>query len=222
MSGATTARAAAWTAAKDDKHYLYTETSDKSSGILIATSRVSGNSLLEQPTDLRQRAAMMLGLAPPKELSWIIGSKSNKLQLPTGVKLLENREAGAYLWNWENGNEHVDLQTRLPGWRFMLELPGQLNKPGFREEAKVPSGGLWEYLPADEPFIIVVQILYRGGEADGGIVIKTLLDSRIFAIACWAPSKFYPKYEALFERVLSEFRVYDFKRPKTASIREKG
>jgi hypothetical protein len=190
--------------------YAYRQTSDNRVGVVIIAGAASKIRGVSPEADLQLRAAVFLGFASAPSFSVVSRPTDIEWQLSPSVKLLENREAGAYLWEQKDGNERVDVRTRIPGWRFTFEYPGRL-KPRGRVGTKTHE--FWtNYLPADQPFIILAQVLFPDGKADRSLLITDLReDSRIFAIACWAPSEFYPKYEILFERVLSEFHVYDLR-----------
>jgi hypothetical protein len=204
-------------ASKGARVYMYTETSDKSVGILTFATRFSGSPVFERDTDLQQRAAILLGIGTSPRQGVVI-AQSSKLELPPGSKLFENREAGTYLWEKDGENEAVDVRTRIPGWRFMLERPARLRQRGSSRTREKETHAFWDdYLSIDTAFVIVAQVLCPGARSDGSIIVGKLRDPRLFAIACWSPSILYSKYEALFERVLSEFRIYGFKNPKDSA-----
>jgi hypothetical protein len=184
-----------------DGVHIYVETSERRAGILAVAGNLPRHYIPSSEADLQRTVAEILGIEA-KPSSLLKGSVTRTMQLKEGIKLLENREAGAYLWKREDGREWVDVHTRLRGWRFTLAYPGPLIPRG-RTPTRKNAIGIWErYFPVDHPLIIVAQFLCPG--------------SRAFGIVCWAPAEFFSRYEILFERVLSEFRVYDLPNPRNS------
>lgn len=191
-----------------DKAYLYTEGGDKRVGMVVLASKTLGRlGVLARSEEISDRAAAFLGIYRPNPVA--ILSSEPKWKLAPGVKLLENRESGAYLWKRKDPEDEVAVETRVPGWRLKIEHAGNLVARGREPDisylpawAKLAWGG--KGIP-NEPFIALAQVIQFDKAA--GFVIADR-DERLFAIACWAPVSVYPEYESVFEKVLSGFRIY--------------
>jgi hypothetical protein len=124
------------------KAYLYTEDFDHRVGMVVFASEAlstlgfrGGSSVIGGSTDISDRAAAFLGIS--RSSSIVVADR--KWKLAPGVKLLENREAGAYLWNRSHPDDEVDVQTRLPGWRLKIEYTGGLVARGLKDAPKLPA-----------------------------------------------------------------------------------
>jgi hypothetical protein len=188
------------------KAYLYTEGSDNQIGMAVLFSKDLGSVKLVSGSDhISDRAAAFLGLTHRRS-SWVAEYSKRKWELEPGMKLLENRESGAYLWTRGDPEDEVDLETRLPGWRIKIGFGEKFVARGMRPAAKTLSLLPWwvgaGHKPPREPRIVLGQVIQFESP---GTIIK---DARLFAIVCWAPADLYSAYETVFENVLSGLRVY--------------
>jgi hypothetical protein len=191
-----------------NKAYIYTEGSDNRVGMaVLASKNLGANSIFLRSDQISDRAAAFLGLTRPTSLEFGLASK-RKWKLAPGMKLLENRESGAYLWTRGDPDDEVDVETRLPGWRIKIEYGGSLVARGPATAAAKAVALLPWWVgpgkkPPREPRIVLCQVIQS--ESVGKVASK---DERLFAIACWAPAYLYSAYEAVFENVLSGLRIY--------------
>jgi len=201
------------------KAYAYTEGGDHRIGILAVASRDLGNKGLgfwvlttRRSYNLQERAAAFLGLLRSSTEEEESGPK---WILAPGVKLLENRESGAYLWNRSDHEDAVDVETRLPGWRFKVEYAGTLTNRGPNKGFDRFSSPLWAEIAwgreiPNEPYMVLAQVVQAERDSNPPKSQQFLIQNsqQFYGIACWAPVRFYPAYETVFENALSGLRVY--------------
>ncbi len=168
--------------------------------------------LMHQKGHISYQAAAFLRLVEPSNSSWLLErTPRKKWDLGPGMKLLENRESGAYLWTRGDPEEEdeVHLEFRLPGWRFKIEYAGNLVARGarerLREHIEARAGLAWWIdgnNPSSEPRILLAQVIQFE------LPTAHTRNGQLFGIVCWAPASLYSAYEAVFENVLSGLRIY--------------